>query len=271
MTTQTFTTPTLTLENLSFSYGPNAALSNASLHANPGELLAIVGPNGCGKSTLLRLIVGQLRPHSGRILLDNTPTSTLSPPQLARQIALVPQQVGGAAAAFGYTVREIVLMARHAAHASSNSWNSIGFETDSDLQLANESMWAADVHHLADRPLDTLSGGERQRVAIARALTQQTPITLLDEPTSALDLHHQLDLIETLHHATKHQNRTAILVTHDLNLALQHATRTALLDRGQVITEGPTQEILTPQNLEPIYRVKVIRENNLLRFSRTSS
>ena len=118
-------------------------------------------------------------------------------------------------------------MARHAAHAT-NSLTNIGFETESDLQLANESMWAADVHHLADRPLDTLSGGERQRVAIARALTQQTPILLLDEPTSALDLHHQLDLMENLRTATKDQNCTAILVTHDLNLALTHATRTAL-------------------------------------------
>ncbi len=257
----------LSIDNVSFSYGPAPALSNATLHANAGELLAIVGPNGCGKSTLLRLIVAQFRPHKGHILIDNHPTTDLSRPQLAQKIALVPQQVGGAASAFGYTVREIVLMARHAAHASS-ALTGIGFETESDLQLANESMWAADVHHLADRPLDTLSGGERQRVAIARAFTQQTPILLLDEPTSALDLHHQLDLMENLRAATKDQNRTALLVTHDLNLALTHADRTALMDRGQVIAEGPTNEILTPQLLEPIYRVKITRTENTLHFSR---
>lgn len=260
----------LGIQDVSFSYGNAAVLSNISLRARAGQIVAIVGPNGCGKSTLLRLIIGRLAPSHGQILLDNQPLASLSRPALARKISLVPQQMGGgggAAAAFGYTVQEMVLMARHAAHAS-DALSGIGFETAEDLQLAQEALWAADVHHLADRPLDTLSGGERQRVVIARAFTQQTPILLLDEPTSALDLHHQLELMEQLRRATKEQNRIAILVTHDLNLALAHADRTAVLDRGRLVAEGPTSEVLTAAVLEPVYRVSVRAEGGGLRFFR---
>src|SRR6185436_9545418 len=103
-------------------------------------------------------------------------------------------------------VQQIVLMARYASHVdegpallrAAGGLGIFGFESHEDLQIAQQAMWATDVHHLAERPLHTLSGGERQRVAIARALAQQTPVLLLDEPTSALDLFHELELLEQL-------------------------------------------------------------------------
>ncbi|HUO07977.1 MAG TPA: ABC transporter ATP-binding protein [Phycisphaerae bacterium] len=254
-------------EGVSFAYGTNEVVSRVTFRVEAGEILAVVGPNGCGKSTLLRLIVGQLRPTEGRIVIDGGEVRTWSRPALARRVALVPQQMGGAGAVFGYTVQEMVLMARHAAHGG-EGWNGIGFETAGDLQIAREAMWAADVHHLAERSVDTLSGGERQRVMIARAFTQRTPIILLDEPTSALDLHHQLELMEQIRRATKDEKRTALLVTHDLNLALTHADRAVVMDRGKVVAEGRVGEVLTAGVLEPVYRVRVRAESGVLRFSR---
>ncbi len=123
-------------------------------------------------------------------MVDDAELGELGRIGVAGRLSLVPQQAGsgGGSAAFGYSVREMVLMSRHASHMNTDGavggGGMMGFETDEDMQLANESMWGADVHHLADRSVDTLSGGERQRVAIARAFTQNTPIMLLDEPTS---------------------------------------------------------------------------------------
>jgi iron complex transport system ATP-binding protein len=254
-----FPPPSLTVDSLTFAYSRSAPdiVDKISFSATAGELIAIVGPNGSGKSTLLRLLINELTPTTGTITINNHPTP--NPLIRAQQMALVPQQIS--APAFGYTVQEMVLMARHAASTASgaSSLFNIGFESPEDLTLATTAMWNADIHHLAHRPFDTLSGGERQRVAIARAFTQHTPILLLDEPTAALDLHHQLELLEHLRQATQQQNRLILWVTHDLPLAATHATRVLVLDRGHLIADAPPAEALTPQILEPIYNVTVTR------------
>jgi iron complex transport system ATP-binding protein len=257
--TTLFPPPALAVDSLSFAYTKSAPniVDHISFSATAGELIAIVGPNGSGKSTLLRLLIGELTPTTGTITINQNPTP--NPLTRAQHMALVPQQIS--APAFGYTVQEMVLMARHAAGTTSgaSALFNIGFETPEDLTLATTAMWNADVHYLADRPFDTLSGGERQRVAIARAFTQHTPILLLDEPTAALDLHHQLELLEHLRQATQQQNRLVLWVTHDLPLAAAHATRVLVLDRGHLIADAPPSQALTPEILEPIYHVTVTR------------
>ena len=245
-----------TLSNSPTAKSAPPILENISFSATAGELIAIVGPNGSGKSTLLRLLINELTPTAGTITINNHPS--LTPLTRAQHLALVPQQIS--APAFGYTVQEMVLMARHASSAgAASSLFNIGFESPADLTLATTAMWNADIHHLAHRPFDTLSGGERQRVAIARAFTQHTPILLLDEPTAALDLHHQLELLEHLRQATHSENRLVLWVTHDLQLAATHATRVLVLDRGHLIADAPPSEALTPAILEPIYNVTVTR------------
>jgi iron complex transport system ATP-binding protein len=258
----------LALHGVSFSYGTRLAVDNVSLCLAAGERVAIVGPNGCGKSTLLKVLVGTLPPLAGTVTLDGTPTRDLGLLALARRIAMVPQMAGGASGlgaggglGSGFLVREIVLMARYAAHAEPSSGffsriGALGFETAHDLQLANEAMWAMDIHHLAEREADALSGGERQRVAIARALAQQTAVLLLDEPTSALDLYHQLELLALLETLSQ-SGRLVALITHDLNLAARWATRVVLMDAAKVVADGPPAAVLTPAVLEPVYRVTV--------------
>ena len=262
---------TLAASEVLYAYGSLAALLGVSMQARPGELLCIVGPNGCGKSTLLRVLCGQARPTGGSAELGRG-GKTLSlarmlAPQIARLIALVPQH---SSVAFGYTVRQVVLMARWPMHASSGIGSALGFETQEDHSIADRAMWVMDVHHLTDRPVATLSGGERQRVTIARALAQQTPALLLDEPTSALDLWHQLELLEHLK-VLAHAGHTIVLVTHDLNLAREHADRVIVMDMGRVTAHGTPAEVLTAAVLEPVYRVKVaIGADGLLSFRRSS-
>jgi iron complex transport system ATP-binding protein len=251
------------VEGVRFSYGERAVLRGVSFEAGAGDLVFIVGPNGCGKSTLLRVLVGELKASAGRWVMDDVEVGGLARVEAARMVSLVPQM---AAAPFGYTVREMVLMARHAAGAG---FAPFGFETAEDLQLANEAMWAADVHHLAERRVNELSGGERQRAAIARAFTQDTPVMLLDEPTSNLDLFHQLELLEQLRKMTREAGRIGVMVTHDLNMAMEHATRVVLMDDGAVVAVGRPEEVLTAEKLEPVYRVKVVQGGNAgLKFVR---
>ena len=211
-----------------------------------------------------------------------------APPSSPRSPAATASAAGGGLGSPGFTVQQTVLMSRYAAHVdeapgllrAAGGLGIFGFETADDYRLAQEAMWAADVHHLAARQLDTLSGGERQRVAIARALAQDTPALFLDEPTSALDLFHQLELIDHLRTATGTNSvnpapppatrpQLVLLVTHDLNLAATCATRILLLDQGRLIADGPPKEVLTPALLEPVYHVKVnITPSGYLHFQR---
>ena len=226
------------------------------MQAVPGEVVCIVGPNGCGKSTLLRLLCGQARPGRGMVELRGggsaTPMARMTAPQLARHIALVPQH---SSVAFGYSVRQVVLMGRWPVQGGGFG-AVLGFESDGDHSIADQAMWAMDVHHLTDRPVTTLSGGERQRVTIARALAQRTAAILLDEPTSALDLWHQLELLAHLKELAG-MGHTVVLVTHDLNLAREYADRVILMDLGRVVATGVPGEVLTPGALEGVYRVGV--------------
>ena len=272
----------LAVSNLSFAYGSRVVVDQLSFTAHAGELVAIVGPNGCGKSTLLRLLVSALLPREGAIKVNDRPIGELGRTGMARQVALVPQMAGPASdaglGAAGHTVHQMVLMSRHAAHVeagpaflrAAGGIGIFGFESPEDVRLAREAMWAADVHHLADRDAETLSGGERQRVAIARALAQDTPILLLDEPTSALDLFHQLELIHQLR-AMIAAGRLVILVTHDLNLAAQVATRVMVMDQGKIAADGTPKDVLTPAVLEPVYHVIVRQEAGMLRFERRAT
>ena len=261
MPSETFT---LRAEGVSFAYGVVNALTEVSLALSPGELVAVVGPNGCGKSTLLRVLIGLQPPDAGRVLVGEVAMNVLPRREAARRIALVPQNT---TAPFGYSVREMVLMARYHAHGGLLPT----FETADDIRAANEAMWAMDVHHLAARPITTLSGGERQRGMIARALCQNSPIMLLDEPSSSLDLHHQLELFETLHRLVHGQGRAVLIVTHDLNVAMHVAGRTIVMDGGRIVADGKSVDVLVPAVLEPVYRVRVHLQNGALAFERRAS
>lgn len=219
------------------------ALQGVDLELLPGQVLAVCGPNGSGKSTLLKVLGGLLTPAAGAVTLDGRPLDELPLQRRAQLIARVPQELP---ALPDLAVTRFVLAGRY---ARIDRWRG---PTRKDWQAVEWALEAADVADLAGRTMAELSGGQRQRILLARALAQEAAVLLIDEPTSALDPEHQVAVFDMIAELGSH-GRSALVVTHDLNLAGQFASEIALLDEGRLVGQGPPDEVLRPAALEPVY------------------
>lgn len=234
--------------NLVAGYGTRIVLHNISLRLKAGEFVGLIGPNGAGKSTLLRTLVHTPPPRQGTVWLDGKRIQHFSAREIARRIAFVPQTEP---TLFEFTVREVVLMGRHP-HV-----RGMFGETSEDFTLATRAMAAADILHLADRPVTALSGGEHRRVLIARALAQNAPTLLLDEPTAHLDLMHQTDLLRVVRRQVDREGAAVLAALHDLNMAAEFCDRLILLSSGRIAAEGAPGTVLTAETLLHVYGVPV--------------
>ena len=236
-------------DSVSFRYAAGAPLvvDGVTLRLADGALAGILGPNGSGKTTLLRLLSGTRRPSSGRVLLDDRPLDQLSRREVARQIAVVPQETE---LAFEYRAIEIVLMGRHP------HLGVLTVEGPDDIRIAQDALAATGTGHLADRLFHELSGGEKQRVVIAAALAQSANLLLLDEPTASLDLGYQLEISSLLLRLNQDHGVTMAISTHDLNMAASICRELIMMRDGKVLAAGPTSDVLTPENVMRLYDVE---------------
>ncbi len=246
----------ISLREVSVTLGRTEAVRRVSGEVKQGEWVGLIGPNGAGKTTLLRAIAG-LVPFRGAIKLAGGALATSSRREIARQVALVPQNPETPAA---LTVAEYALLGR------TPYIGYLATESRADEHAAAAALERLTLTTFATRPLDSLSGGELQRVVLARAITQQASILLLDEPTSALDLGHQqqvLELVDELRHA---EGLTVVAAMHDLTLAAQYADRLLLLDRGQVVADGCAEEVLDAERIAALYgaQVRVFKEDRVV-------
>lgn len=210
---------------------------------SPSRLTAVIGPNAAGKSTLLRLMLGQLRPWAGRVLLGERCAADMPPAARARLLSYVPQR---ATASFAFTVQQVVEMGRHA--------------LPPDPAAVDRALGLCDLADLRASVFAELSVGQQQRVLLARALAQAAgappgAAMLLDEPSSAMDpwhVHHTMGLLRRQADA----GLAVLVVLHDLNLAARYADDVWLLDRGRLAAAGPWNEVMQPCVLEPVYRVR---------------
>ena len=242
--------PLLAVNRVSVTYRPGSreivALSDTSLSLSTGEVVGLVGPNGSGKTTLIRVVTGVVRPGSGHVTIAGRDARRMRQVELARQIAVVPQEPVLPPA---FTALACVLMGR------TPHLRLLQNEGASDLEAARRAMLATDTWSLADRLLGELSGGERQRVVVARALAQETPILLLDEPTAHLDLGHQASVLGLMRGFARDDGKAVLAVVHDLTLAARYCDRLVMLSNGSVVADGTPNEVLTPQRLHEIYGV----------------
>ena len=242
----------LEIRNINFSY-TSPVLKCASFDVGPGEVLAVLGPNGSGKTTLLKIIVGILKPASGNVLLAGRDLLSMQRREIARLIGYVPQE---SVIRFPLTAIELVLQGRFA------QGKVLGFESEEDVREAQLAMDMTEANEFSSRLVNELSGGERQRVMLARALASRPHLLVLDEPIANLDISHQVKVLELVKRLTIEQGLTAIVVTHELNLASEFATRVLLLKSGEVVACGAPHQVMTESALREVFGTDLMVDAN---------
>jgi iron complex transport system ATP-binding protein len=223
------------LKGVTVELGGRPVVDRVDATVADGEWVALIGPNGAGKTTLLRALA-RLVSFSGEIELDGRPLAEFGRGELARLVAVVPQEPSTPP---WMTVAEYVLLGR------TPHLGPLAKEGARDRDAAARALARLDLLAFVDRRLGTLSGGEKQRVVVARALAQEAAIVLLDEPTAALDIGHQQQALDLLDGLRAESGLTLVAAMHDLTLAAQYADRMLLLDAGRVVADGAPTEVLT--------------------------
>jgi iron complex transport system ATP-binding protein len=235
----------LAIDNLSVDLGRRRVVDGVSARFHRGEIVGIIGPNGAGKSTLVRAMLGLVPASGGSVQLDGTDISRLSPRDMAKKLAYLPQ---GQTLHWPLAVERLVALGRlpHLAPLSR-----IGPE---DRAAVAEAMARADVGHLSGRIATELSGGERARVMLARALAVEAAGLVVDEPLAALDPGHQIDVMELLIREAR-GGALIVVVLHDLSMAARYCDRLMLMDTGRIVAEGSPAEVLTAERLRAVYGI----------------
>jgi iron complex transport system ATP-binding protein len=238
----------LAAEQLAVGYDQREIIHDLSVRIPTGKITVIVGANACGKSTLLKTLARLLKPSKGTVMLDGKSIQQVSTREVATKLGLLPQSP---TAPEGITVADLVGRGRYPHQGWIRQW------TKADDEAVAAAMISTDVLEIADRPIDELSGGQRQRVWIAMALAQETNILLLDEPTTFLDLTHQFEVLDLLVDLNKRDDRTIVLVLHDLNQACRFADHLIAMKDGDIVCEGDPREVITEQIVEDVFGLAV--------------
>ncbi|MFJ2647859.1 ABC transporter ATP-binding protein [Streptomyces sp. NPDC087420] len=239
--------PDLRAEGVRLAYDNRIVVDHLDVAIPPGRITAIVGANACGKSTLLRALARLLSPREGTVRLDGRSLHSIPTRELAQRLGILPQ---GPVAPEGLTVIDLVGRGRSPHQTWWRQWSK------GDEQAVHDALRATAMTDLADRPVDELSGGQRQRAWIAMAVAQGTPVLLLDEPTTYLDLAHQIDVLDLITDLNRHENRTIVMVLHDLNQACRYADHVIAMKSGTIVAEGPPAEVITAKTVEEVFGLR---------------
>lgn len=236
----------LAATNISVSLGAQQVLRGASIEANPGELVGLLGPNGSGKTTLLKCLAGLITPDGGTRKIGDETLESLPVAAIARKIAWLEQD---AASEWPLSVLRVVSLGRM-------PWlGALGKLGPDDLAAIDHAMEICGVKGLADRSVTNLSGGERARVMLARAMAAEPEILLADEPVAQLDPYHQLGVMEVLQDHARKQN-AVVAVMHDLSLAARFCDRVCLLSGGKIVASGAPSGVLVPDRLAEVFAIE---------------
>ncbi|MCV4287399.1 Fe(3+) dicitrate ABC transporter ATP-binding protein FecE [Pseudomonas capsici] len=237
----------LQAQQLDIGYGDTRIVQALSFSPPPGKVTALIGPNGCGKSTLLKAFARILTPQSGTLSLDGQDYAQLSPRELARKIAFLPQVLP---IPEGVSVRQLVAYGRS---PHNSLWGRL---SGADRSSVDQALQRMELEALAERPLSDLSGGQRQRAWLAMVLAQDAAIVLLDEPTTYLDISHQVELLDLMRQLSA-EGKTVITVLHDINQACRYADHLAVMQAGRLVASGTPEEVLDAELVGRVFDVQV--------------
>lgn len=234
------------ISNINHSIQDQPILKDISANLPKGKITALVGPNGAGKSTLLSLIA-RLQPiQSGSISIDGLNVATTSSNDLARKMAILTQSNMVNAR---LRVADLVGFGRFPHHK--------GRPSEKDHAIVSEALKAFRLDHLAQRFLDELSGGQRQKAFVAMAYAQDTDYLMLDEPLNNLDMASSRALMQQLRELAKQNDKTIVVVLHEINYAALYADWIVGLRRGELVAQGPTDELILREPLNNIFGIDV--------------
>ena len=238
------------LNNISHHIGKQQILHDITLSLPTAQVIALIGPNGAGKSTLFS-VMARLQPlQAGQVsfAVDNEERDIVScqARTLAKTVAMLGQDnhVQGR-----LRVHELLMFGRYPYHQ--------GQPTVGDQQKVQEILERFELEPLAERFLSTLSGGQRQRVLIAMIVCQDTPYLLLDEPLNNLDMYHAGRLMRELRTLSHSQQKTVVIVLHDINQAAQFADTVVTMKAGEVMAVGRPADVITQETMKDLYNVDV--------------
>ncbi|HID97841.1 MAG TPA: ABC transporter ATP-binding protein [Thermodesulfobacteriaceae bacterium] len=235
------------LHEVCYAYDGVRAVDDFTITLPRGKFYGIVGPNGCGKTTLLDILIGSRNPDTGTVRFAGRVMHEYSRRELARQVALVPQDF---AIGFAFTVEEVVLMGRHPyisrfASPSAEDW-----------RIVEDAMDTIGIRHFTTRYVNELSGGEKQRVVVARALAQDTPVLLFDEATSNLDVRYTLHIFNVVRRLVNDEGKTVIAVIQNLNLAAAYCDEILFMKGGRLLKHGPVSRVMKPSTIKEVFEVE---------------
>jgi iron complex transport system ATP-binding protein len=222
------------VKGINFAYRSKRVLDGVSCAVKEDDVVAVLGPNGVGKTTLIKCISKVLTPDTGSVFIGGLDLHRMSKKDIAKNIGYVAQRSETSRT----TVFDSVLLGRKPHF----EWDA----TEKDIRLAGRVLHLLGLDGLALKYVDEISGGEYQLVQIARVLVQQPKVILLDEPTSSLDLSNQHMIMHLIRNIVKKNHMAAIMIIHDLNLAIRHADKFVLMKDGMVYSVGG-HEIITPE------------------------
>ena len=228
------------LSNVYYSYEGQKVLESISFKIKCGDYLGIIGPNGGGKTTLLKIILGLIKPSSGKVKVNNR----------KQLIGYVPQRSTQGDVHFPATVHEIVKSGRTASVGIFRNFS------EKDYHTIDHAMKIADVSRLKNRLIGDLSGGQRQRLFIARALAGEPKILILDEPTVGVDIVSQEKFYAFLEELNEKYGITVIFVSHDLDFVTSRVKNVLCLNRS-LVCHGSPKEFLKEKYLEKLYGKKI--------------
>ena len=234
------------VKDLDVAYEQKYIIKNMNLEIPKGKITMIIGSNGCGKSTLLKTIARIITPKKGEIKLDGVSLKAQAPKEIAKKMAVLPQSP---IVPSGLLVKELVSYGRFPYQSA------MGGLKEKDIEMVNWAMKVTGIAEFSERSVDSLSGGQRQRAWIAMALAQETEILVLDEPTTYLDMAHQLEILMLLQKLNKEENRTIVMVLHELNNATKFADYLIGVKEGEVVFRGTPLDVITNENLYTLYGI----------------
>jgi len=235
----------LTIMDLFYFYDSKMVLKGINLSLPSHKILSLIGPNGAGKSTLLKCCTGILRPSKGDIFINHFRLGDMSPRQLAREVAYVPQRL---IINFPISVFDFVLTGRRP-HIRGIS------PSPRDVEVALSVVKELGISHLLSKDMQQLSGGECQKVFFARALVQEPSYLLLDEATSNLDIYHQIEVMELVRSLCRQRGIGVLMAMHHINLAVRYSDEVVMLREGKIFAQGSPHHVVNEENIRTVYGI----------------